>query len=225
MPVIFGLADRRSSPLSSNLGNETTIPWNRFNSKCLRYRAIRHQTCSRHGSGLPPQYRKCVIYADSQPAIKVSTSPSHQSRQSINCAVLDSVDSLKVQRPNTEISLVWIPSNMDIPGNEKADEMAKEAAKLKGTTGDPFPFNTLRSMRNNVIKQASKNEWDSILKWELRSSHLARIINKVQSYPSSAIYNTINSRWQRVQLARLRTGNCSFNQCLHRFSIEESPLC
>src|SRR5271154_1157777 len=34
-----------------------------------------------------------------QPAIKASTSPSHQSGQSVICAVLDSVDSRKVQRP------------------------------------------------------------------------------------------------------------------------------
>jgi ribonuclease HI len=172
-----------------------------------------------------PQYRKCVIYADSQPAIKASTSPSHQSGQSVICTVLDSIDSLKAQRPDTEISIVWIPGHMDILGNEKADEMAKETAKSKGTTGDPFPLNTLKSMRNNLIKQASKNEWDSTLKHELKSSHLNRIINKVQSYPSSAIYNNINSRRQRVQLARRRTGHCSLNQYLHRFGIEESPLC
>jgi hypothetical protein len=80
-------------------------------------------------------------------------------------------------------------------------------------------------MRNNLIKQASKNEWDSTLKHELKSSHLNRIITKVQSYPSYAIYNNINSRRQHVQLARLRTGHCSLNQYLHRFGIEESPLC
>jgi hypothetical protein len=74
-----------------------------------------------------------------QPAIKASTSPSHQSGQSVICAVLDSVDSRKVQRPDTEISLVWIPGHMDIQGNEKADEMAKEAAKSKGTTEIHFP--------------------------------------------------------------------------------------
>ena len=173
----------------------------------------------------PPQHRKCIIYADSQPAIKASTLPSNQSGQSVICAVLDSVDSLKAQWPDIDISLVWIPGHMDIPGNEKADEMAKDAAKSKGTTGDPFPFNTLKSMRNNAIKQASRNEWDSIRKKELKSSHLHRIINKVQSYPSSALYTTINSRRQRVQLARLRTGHFSLNQYLDRFGSEESPLC
>jgi len=46
---------------------------------------------------------------------------------------------LVLVRADTEISLVWIPGHMDIQGNEKADEMAKEAAKSKGTTEIHFP--------------------------------------------------------------------------------------
>jgi len=174
---------------------------------------------------LPTCYRKCVIYADSQPAIKATSSPSRQSGQSVICAVLESVDSLKSQQPDLEISLVWVPGHEDIPGNEKADEMAKEAAKSNGSCGNPFQHSPLKSMRNNVIKQASKSQWDSTWRRELKSSHLHRITNRVQAQPSSAIYNIAAGRRQRVNLARLRTGHCSLNQYLHRFGIEESPLC
>jgi hypothetical protein len=77
---------------------------------------------------------------------------------------------------------------MDIPGNEKADEMAKEAAGSNGSTHEnPFQYKPLKSMRNNTIKQTSKNEWNSILKKELKSSHLHRITNKVQTKPSSVL--------------------------------------
>jgi ribonuclease HI len=87
---------------------------------------------------LPTRYSKCVIYADSQPAIKATSSPSRQSGQSVICAVLESVDSLKAQQPDLEISLVWVPGHEDIPGNEKADELAKDTPKSKGTHGNPF---------------------------------------------------------------------------------------
>lgn len=80
--------------------------------------------------------------------------------------MLESVDSLKTQRPDTEISLVWIPGHIDITGNEMADEMedemadevAKETAKSRGTHRNPIQHKPLNSLRNNTIKQASKNE-------------------------------------------------------------------
>ena len=111
---------------------------------------------------LPIHYRKCVIYADSQPTIKPTSSPSRQSGQSVICAALESVDTLKAQQPNLEISLVWVPGHEDIPGNEKVDELEKEAAKSRGTRGNPFQHLPLKSMRNSVIKQAStESQWDS----------------------------------------------------------------
>ena len=103
--------------------------------------------------------------------------------------------------------------------------MAKEAAKSNGSCGNPFQHYPLKSMRNNIIKQASKSQWDSTWRKELKSSHLHRITNRLQAQPSSTIYNTAAGRRRRVNLARLRTGHCSLNQYLHRFGIEESPLC
>jgi hypothetical protein len=66
------------SPLPSHLRDEATIPGNGCNSECLRSRTLRRQTRNRHGSRTPVHYRKCVIYADSQPAIKAPP-PHHAS--------------------------------------------------------------------------------------------------------------------------------------------------
>lgn len=87
----------------------------------------------------PPQYRKCVIYADSQPAIKASTSPSHQSGQSVICTVLDSIDSLKAQRPDTEISIVWIPGHITSRVTRKPTRWRKRQPNRKAPQEIHFP--------------------------------------------------------------------------------------
>jgi len=48
------------------------------------------------------------------------------------------------------VSLEWIPGHMNIMGNEKADEAAKEAAKSLGTEdATTFKHNALNSSRTN----------------------------------------------------------------------------
>ena len=176
-------------------------------------------------------YTECIIYADSQPAIIATTKPHKQSGQSIICETLDNLESLQ----NVKISLVWIPGHMDIIGNEKADEAAKDAA-MDHTAPNTSTATALRdrqhhhkplkSARTRTIKDAIKKEWEKGWKTGTTCSKQLRRITK--HYPfgtSNKLYNAITKREQIPQLARLRTGHCPLNQYLHRFHIEESPLC
>jgi ribonuclease HI len=70
-----------------------------------------------------PQYTKCIIYADSQAAIKAVINPGRQSGLSI---ILDNAEELRL---NISISIVWIPGH-DILGNELVDTEAKKQPKL-----------------------------------------------------------------------------------------------
>ena len=98
------------------------------------------------------------------------------------CATLDTIDLLKAQQPDINITLTWIPGHMNIPGNEKADELAKEAAKSKDTR-DTFHHHTLKSARNNLIKQDARKEWEKDVHGELQIANLKRHGN-----PRVAIY-------------------------------------
>jgi ribonuclease HI len=171
------------------------------------------------------KYTNCTIYADSQAAIAATAKPRRQSGQSIICALLDNIDSLKVQQPNINISLIWIPGHMDIPGNEKVDQAAKEAAQSRGSLGTEFQHHNLKSSRNDVIRQAAKKEWETEWQNTPGSKQLKKITMKAQAQNSLTVYNSIDNRSQAVQIARLRTGHCSLNQYLHRFNIENSPEC
>ena len=58
-------------------------------------------------------YDKCIIYSDSQSAIKGVSKPQKQSGQSIIASALEKMETLKAQR-RIDIQLVWIPGHMDI---------------------------------------------------------------------------------------------------------------
>ena len=101
-----------------------------------------------------------------------------QSGQSIICTLLDNIDSLKSQQPNINISLIWIPRHMDIPGNEKVDQAAKEAAQSRGSLGTKFQHHNLKSSRNDVIRQAAKKEWETEWQNTPGSKQLKKITRK-----------------------------------------------
>jgi ribonuclease HI len=173
----------------------------------------------------PRTYDKCVIYTDSQPAIKATAKPGQQSGQSILTSVIDAFETLQDQQSDIEISLVWVPGHMNIAGNEEADKAAKEAARSRdGGTA----HKTMKSARNQTIKRATKMEWK--IGWEKEKTtaqHLRLITTKTETEAQNAhkLYNIIDKRPDIAMLSRLRTGHCFLNQYLHRFHHEDSPEC
>ena len=160
----------------------------------------------------PQSYVKCVIYTDSQPAIKATAKPHKQSGQSILASVIDAFESLQGHQPGIEISLIWVPGHMDIAGNEEADKSAKEAARSRGTNVMISTHKIMKSARNQIIKRTSRKEWK--IAWENgrnTAKHLRHITMKSEAQNSYKIYNCITKRSEITLLSRLRTGHCSLN--------------
>ena len=152
------------------------------------------------------RYNKCVIYADSQAAIKAIAKPAKQSGQGIIEDVLDKIESLQTEQPNLSVSrLVWIPGHMDIAGNDKANEAAKEAAKSLGTVNDvPFEHSALKSSRMMTIKKTAETEWTRI--WQNGKGNvgqLRHITKRPNLETGPKLYNSIITRPKMATLARL----------------------
>jgi ribonuclease HI len=172
---------------------------------------------------------KCLIYTDSQAAIKATVNPDKQSGQAILSSAIDKLEKL-VTIKNIITEIVWIPGHMDIEGNEKADTAAKEAAKSTGnSTPSTIPKTShlrLKTSQFNTINQATMQDWLTSLKTQKTKATFGKLtMNTNNVYQSKKLYSTISKRHDVAQLARLRTGHCSLNQYLHRFGIEESPFC
>src|SRR5437773_2959514 len=107
--------------------------------------------------------KQCVIYTDSQAAITATTKPGKQSGQSLIQSTIDSIDRLKIEQPNINLTITWIPGHEGIPGNEKADEAAKSAAE-NPTSAPTVLCTPLKSSRNQTIKRRCKMEWENLWK-------------------------------------------------------------
>jgi ribonuclease HI len=90
----------------------------------------------------PPFYTECVIYVDSQAAIKGINKPSKQSGQMILTSAIAKIQAL-VDGRQMVIEIIWVSGHEGVEGNEMADEAAKEAAKSEGNDA-----NIRRSMPN-----------------------------------------------------------------------------
>ena len=82
-------------------------------------------------SNSQPFFTKCIIYADSQAAIRGVNSPNQQSGQEVLISTIHKIQSLVTTR-NMTIKIEWVPGHENIHGNEEADKAAKAAAQSKG---------------------------------------------------------------------------------------------
>jgi ribonuclease HI len=61
--------------------------------------------------------------SDSKSALQAIQNPARKSGQQMVHKILATADSLRKQR--IDLRLLWVPSHSDVPGNEKADKLAK----------------------------------------------------------------------------------------------------
>jgi len=172
-----------------------------------------------------PQYTRCIIYSDSQAAIKAIIKPGQQSGQSIIREILDRIEKLQQEREIT-FTLTWIPGHMEIDGNERVDMAAKEAAKGKGRIGRKTTSPTMKSARNAATYNTIKATWTKRWNEGRESARQLRRISKrhkVKSGPK--LYINISNRQQLAWLIQMRTQHCSLNDYLHRFGIIDDPTC
>ena len=99
-----------------------------------------------------------TFFIDSQAAIKAITATEIKSKLVKCCR-----EELKVLGTQHKVSLYWVPGHEGIPGNEKADELAREgsAAVLRQT--EPLvniPLCALKLEVGKIATQEANTRWD-----------------------------------------------------------------
>jgi ribonuclease HI len=116
--------------------------------------------------------RRVFIFTDNQASILSHARPRFQSGQYIlNCAI-NQLKALKARGVSVEIH--WIPAHIGVPGNEKVDQLAKEASGYNAPRGHSLTWlPRLKAATKRVIKKACQTLWHK--SWsKIDTGHLYR---------------------------------------------------
>ncbi|KAJ4430268.1 hypothetical protein ANN_22480 [Periplaneta americana] len=123
----------------------------------------------------------------------------------------------KLKELQKEITFQWIPSHCSIPGNEKVDNITKQATYLQ-----PRPLQVIsQSSAFASVKSHFANLW--INNW--LSSDKGKILQSVQKKPNDLEMYKNLPRHVQTFLTRARTGHIVTQLYLHRFHISDNPTC
>lgn len=93
--------------------------------------------------------RKIWIFSDCKQAINRIKTQNNKPGQPWCLEVKNNIHRIKSR--GVEVEIHWVPGHQDIPENEKADQLAKEATE--GTTRDPMTVVSRNYLRNHVRKE------------------------------------------------------------------------
>ena len=158
--------------------------------------------------------KKIAILTDSRAGIAAlkKYSPKHHSNL-IN-QIKEKIELLNTE--DFEITIQWIPSHVGIPGNEKVDQLAKEAHN-KGFTNFPLEISEM----NRLVRKRRTTKWQQQYDTLKNALHLGQIKGTITNWP----WASIKSRKHETTLTKLRLGHIGLNQYLARFRMRNDPNC
>ena len=151
-----------------------------------------------------PNLTHIAIFSDSAASVQAITDPKPSSGQYFMLKFHNHIRSLLETHPNLSISVSWCPSHCDIPGNERADTLAKEATALSCQ----IPFGTTRANARHRTKQATTKLWHQDWKKTVLTGRFA-IANRFEPSlnPTKQFLNLKNNREVFGRLIQCRTGH------------------
>ncbi|XP_063827121.1 uncharacterized protein LOC135076627 [Ostrinia nubilalis] len=154
------------------------------------------------------------IYSDSRSALETITRGV-----SLHPLVIETRKNIQEAAENGKtIKLFWIKAHAGMEGNERADELAKEAAlRLKKKPDyDECPISFVK----RILRQDTIGEWEKRYQTEQTAKTTKLFL------PSAAqAYRMIRSVQPYGKLTQILTGHGGFAQYLNRFKCRESPSC
>jgi len=130
---------------------------------------------------------------------------------------LGNIGNILYKQHHTTVAFLWIPSHKGIPGNEKADQAAKQACLLP-----PCTTRLIRQDASNYLNKAIDNIWSR--HWnKVMDNKLKEIKYDTGTWSSS----NRNSRKEEVTICRLRIGHtrATHGHLIDRTDPPQCPGC
>lgn len=159
---------------------------------------------------------KCTfgIYSDSRSSLETIT--NNRALHPLAVETRKNLSDIKSQ--NKVVSLFWIKAHAGLVGNERADQLAKDAAqKLKRQPDyDQCPVSFVKRQ----IRLKSLEKWNQ----RYKSGNTAKV-TKLFFPEAVRAFKTVRQIEPTGVLTQILTGHGGFSEYLHRFKCKEDPSC
>ena len=152
---------------------------------------------------------KFVICSDSQSALQAIS--NKQVETSLVQQILLTIAKMNGKK---EIIFCWVPSHVNIKGNETADLYAKKSLK-ENVTEYFVPYTDFKKYINDFIKYSWQTRWNAC-----QGNKLHAILPQVMS----EITMNVNTRRDQTVIHRCLIGHCRLTH-LHLLNNEPAPIC
>lgn len=164
--------------------------------------------------------KKISIFSDSKSVLSTLL-PSRKNKKNSSNIIFSILDLLeKFNQKGKEVSLIWIPSHLNIEGNERTDRMTKEAI----FTGADAEF--LLSPNDMKALWRDKMYYD-LFEWG-KTRGLVKGSYFFKHFPlrnRKLWFSNFNfSRKNIASINRLRSGHTTLAECLFKHNVTDSPF-
>jgi ribonuclease HI len=158
------------------------------------------------------------ILCDSRSSLQAIQSARNKSGQRIVHAILQAAT--EVLAAGIALRLQWVPGHCDNPGNDAADQQAKNAAR----PGKTHPFRPLLTREKALIRRNIYVQWEQEWKSSTKGGPLRKVDNTLPASYTRKLYGNL-PRNRAYLLSQLRTGHNWLSSYRKKVGHSEDDKC